>query len=99
MDQELGALIIRLDRENRFPGYDRMAGALANLGYTVSDGNVDIVLNRHSIQPTPERKTATTRKACIRMHMVSWPPTFSPQRSGRWVQKTLCGVVNGRVTC
>jgi hypothetical protein len=31
MDQELEALVVRMARENRSWGYDRIAGALANL--------------------------------------------------------------------
>jgi putative transposase len=37
INQELEVLIVRLAQENRFWGYDRIAGALANLGYTISD--------------------------------------------------------------
>jgi putative transposase len=37
IDAELEALVVRMARENRSWGYDRIVGALANLGYTVSD--------------------------------------------------------------
>ena len=37
---ELEALVIRLARENRSWGYDRIAGALANLGHRISDQTV-----------------------------------------------------------
>lgn len=37
IDQELEALVVRLAQENRSWGYDRIVGALANLGYTISD--------------------------------------------------------------
>jgi hypothetical protein len=36
IDQELEALIVRIAQENRSWGYDRIVGALANLGLTVS---------------------------------------------------------------
>src|SRR3989441_13235343 len=36
IEQELEALIVRMAQENRSWGYDRIVGALANLGYTVS---------------------------------------------------------------
>ncbi len=57
IDPELEALIIRIARENRSWGYDRIVGALANLGVTVSDQTVGNVLKRHGIAPAPERKT------------------------------------------
>jgi hypothetical protein len=37
---ELEALVVRLAREHRSWGYDRIVGALANLGYTISDQTV-----------------------------------------------------------
>jgi transposase InsO family protein len=69
IDQELEALIIRIARENRSWGYDRIVGALANLGLTVSAQTVGNVLKRHGIAPAPERKTTTTWKEFIRTHM------------------------------
>src|SRR5262252_876251 len=67
--QELEALIVRIAQENRSWGYDRIVGALANLGLTVSDQTVGNVLKRHGIAPAPERKTTTTWKEFIRTHM------------------------------
>jgi putative transposase len=37
IDQELEALVVRMAKENRSWGYDRIVGALANLSYTISD--------------------------------------------------------------
>jgi len=68
VDPELEALIVRMAQENRSWGYDRIVGALANLGLTVSDQTVGNVLKRHGIAPAPERKTTTTWKEFIRMH-------------------------------
>src|ERR671922_1398709 len=69
IDPELEALVVRMAQENRSWGYDRIVGALANLGYTVSHQTVGNVLKRHGIPPAPERKTTTTWKECIRTHM------------------------------
>ena len=66
---ELEALIVRMAQENRSWGYDRIVGALANLGLTVSAQTVGNVLKRHGIAPAPERKTTTTWKEFIRTHM------------------------------
>jgi putative transposase len=69
IDQELEALVVRIARENRSWGYDRIVGALANLGYTISDQTVGNILKRHGLPPAPERQTTTTWKAFIRTHM------------------------------
>jgi putative transposase len=66
---DLEALIVRMAQENRSWGYDRIVGALANLGYTVSDQTVGNILKRHGLPPAPERKTTTTWKEFIRTHM------------------------------
>ena len=55
IDQELEALVVRLAQENRRWGYDRMVGALANLGYTVSAQTVGNILKRYGLPPAPER--------------------------------------------
>ena len=69
IDQELEALVVRMVSENRSWGYDRIVGALANLGYTLSDQTVGNILKRHGLPPAPERKTTTTWKEFIRTHM------------------------------
>src|ERR1700693_2326354 len=57
---EVEALVVQLARENRSWGYDRIVGALANLGHRVSDQTVGNVLQRHGIAPAPQRKHTTT---------------------------------------
>ena len=54
--REVEELIIRVASENRDWGYDRIAGALANLGYEISDQTVGNVMRRHGLPPAPERK-------------------------------------------
>ena len=66
---EVEELIIRMANENRSWGYDRIAGALANLGYSVCDQTIGNVLRRHGLPPAPERKHTTTWAAFIRTHM------------------------------
>jgi transposase len=58
--QELEALVVRMARENRSWGYDRIVGAVANLGYRISDQTVGNILKRHGIPPVPEHKTTMT---------------------------------------
>jgi hypothetical protein len=54
--------------ENSDWGYDRMVGALANLGHQVFDQTVGNILRRHGIAPVPERSQTTTWKEFIRRH-------------------------------
>jgi len=43
-------------KENPSWGYDRIVGALANLGYRLSDQTVGKLLRRHGLPPAPKRK-------------------------------------------
>jgi hypothetical protein len=65
---EVEALVVRWARENRGWGYDRIVGALANLGHPVSDRTVGNILRRHNIAPAPESSRTTTWKEFIRSH-------------------------------
>ena len=56
-------------RENRSWGYDRIVGALANLGYRISDQTVGNILKRHGIPPAPVAQETMTWKEFIRIHM------------------------------
>jgi transposase InsO family protein len=66
---EVEALIVRMAKENGRWGYDRIAGALANLGHHVSDQAVGNVLRRHGIPTAPKRSQTTTWKDFISAHM------------------------------
>src|SRR4030095_304534 len=66
---EIEALVVRFARENRSWGYDRIVGALANLGYQVSDRTVGNILRRHDIAPAPQRSRGTTWKEFIQSHV------------------------------
>jgi hypothetical protein len=67
--KELEDLVVRMARENRSWGYDRIVGALSNLGYSLSDQTVGNILKRHGLPPAPERKKTTTWREFIRIHM------------------------------
>jgi putative transposase len=62
-------LIVRMASENQDWGYDRIVGALANLGYVISDQTVGNILHRHGLPPAPERKRTTTWPDFIRTHL------------------------------
>ena len=61
-------LILRFAKENPSWGYDRIQGALANVGYDISDTTVGNVLKQHGIEPAPDRKRQTTWRTFIRAH-------------------------------
>jgi transposase len=67
--KEVEECVLRMARENRSWGYDRIVGALANLGYTISDQSVGNILKHHGIPPVPERKKTTTWHEFIRFHL------------------------------
>jgi hypothetical protein len=69
IDKELEDLVVRMARENRSWGYDRIVGALSNLGYHISGQTVGNILKRHGLPPAPERKKTTTWREFIRPHM------------------------------
>jgi hypothetical protein len=68
---DLEALIVRFARENSGWGYNRIVGALANLGHVVSDQTVGNILRRYGIQPAPKRSQNTTWKDFIASHMAA----------------------------
>jgi hypothetical protein len=67
--QEIEDLVVRIARENRSWGYDRIVGALVDLGYTISDQTVGNMLKRYGIPPAPERKKTISWAEFIRIHM------------------------------
>ena len=69
IDAEVEKLIVRMAQENSGWGYDRICGALANLGHRVSDQAIGAILKRHGIAPAPKRSQKTTWKEFISAHM------------------------------
>src|SRR6266700_2165442 len=56
-------------RENSGWGYDRIVGALANLGHRLSDQTVKNILRQHGIAPAPKRSQITSWKDFLAAHM------------------------------
>jgi putative transposase len=56
-------------KENPSWGYDRIVGALKNLGHQLSHQTVGNILRRHGLSPAPKRKQAISWKDFIRSHM------------------------------
>jgi transposase InsO family protein len=68
VSDEVEQLVLRIAQENPTWGYDRIQGALANLGHDISDQTVGNILKRHGIEPAPDRKRQTTWKTFIKSH-------------------------------
>ena len=68
VDTEIVDLVLRFARENASWGFDRIQGALANLGHEVSDQTVGNILKEHGIEPADDRKRQTTWKTFIKSH-------------------------------
>jgi putative transposase len=64
-DEKIVKLLVQMVRENITWGYNRIQGALANLGHEISDTAVGNILKEHGIEPAPERKKRTTWKDFI----------------------------------
>ena len=69
VDAAVEELVVKLARENSGWGYDRIVGALANLGHKISDQSVGNILQRHGIAPAPKRRLGTTWSEFIRTHL------------------------------
>jgi len=95
IDQEIEDVVVRMARENRSWGYDRIAGALANLGYTISDQTVGNILKRHGIPPAPERKKTVTWREFVRIHVdVLGATDFFRSELGAWFAFVLSWVLS-----
>jgi putative transposase len=65
---DLEALVVRFAEENRDWGYRRIQGALSNLGREIARSTIAEILERHGIEPAPERCRKTTWKEFLSRH-------------------------------
>jgi transposase InsO family protein len=68
LSQEIRDLVVRFAQENPSWGYDRIQGALANLGHEISDTSVANILKEQGIEPAPQRRRQTTWKTFLQAH-------------------------------
>ena len=66
--EDLILLVLRIAQNNPSWGYDRIQGALANLGHKISDQTIGNILKEHGIEPVPDRKRQTTWKTFLQAH-------------------------------
>jgi putative transposase len=65
---EIETLVVRMAEENRDWGYRRIQGALSNLGHELARSTIADILQRHGIEPAPERNRKTTWKEFLTRH-------------------------------
>ena len=83
IEDEIEQLVVRMAKENSDWGYDRIVGAMANLGCTLSDQTVGNILRRNGLPPAPARKRTTTWAEFIRAHLSVLAATDSSSVTGR----------------
>ncbi len=89
IDKEVEEYVVRMAREKRSWGYDRMVGALANLGYTLRDQTVGNILKRHGIPPAPQRQTTMPWHEFIRIHLDLLLTTDFFTAVGTWYRRVI----------
>ena len=65
---ELAALVVRLAQENPTWGYERLQGALANLGHPLAASTIANMLREHGVEPAPDRKRTGHWKEFLAAH-------------------------------
>jgi hypothetical protein len=66
--KQIEALAVRMAKENRDWGYERIQGALSNLGHTLGRATIGDILRHHGVEPAPERNRKTTWKEFLSRH-------------------------------
>src|ERR1700676_5593053 len=66
--KEIEALVVRMATENRDWGYLRIQGALSDLGHELARSTIAQILERHGIEPAPERIRKITWKEFLSQH-------------------------------
>ena len=69
ISEEITELVLRMARENSHWGYDRIQGAIKNLGFRISDQAVGNILREHGIPPAPDRKRSTQWSTFLAAHL------------------------------
>ena len=72
--QEFVDAVVRFARENPTWGYDRIQGALKNIGYHIADSTVANVLKEHGIEPAPDRQRTPAWSTFLKAH---WDSIFA----------------------
>ncbi|WP_197231588.1 hypothetical protein, partial [Novipirellula artificiosorum] len=61
-------LTVKFAKENPTWGYDRISGALSNIGYNICDSTISNILKAHGIEPAPDRKRTGSWETFLKAH-------------------------------
>ncbi len=61
-------LTVKFAKENPTWGYDRISGALSNVGYHLCDSTIGNILKAHGIEPAPDRKRTGSWETFLKAH-------------------------------
>ena len=61
-------LTVKFAKENPTWGYDRISGALSNVGYNICDSTIGNILKAHGIEPAPDRKRTGFWETFLKAH-------------------------------
>ena len=61
-------LTVKFAKENPTWGYDRISGALSNLGYHITDTTIGNILKAHGIEPVPDCKRTGSWAVFMKSH-------------------------------
>ena len=67
-EYEVVELVLRIARESPTWGYERIQGALCNLGLKISTTTLANILRSHGIEPAPDRRRQSTWKTFLGAH-------------------------------
>ena len=68
ISSEIEELVVRMAKSSPSWGYDRIQGAMANLGHKIAPNTVKRLLKEHGIEPAPLRRRRTTWAQFLRSH-------------------------------
>jgi putative transposase len=68
LSDEVAQLVLKMAKENPTWGYDRIQGAMANLGHQISDSTVGNLLKASGIEPAPDRQRKTSWRTFLKSH-------------------------------
>jgi len=68
MMKEITKLVLRIAKANPLWGYDKIQGAMENLGHQVSPSTIGNILKKHGIEPAPERGKRTSWRTFLKAH-------------------------------
>ena len=61
-------LTVKFAKENPTWGYERISGALSNVGYHICDSTIGNILKAHGIEPAPDRKRTGSWEIFLKAH-------------------------------